>query len=567
MRAKAALAVPLSILAAAGCPWGSCAGDDAPGANEHPMEGGDTSFTLFATTELQGQLEPCGCSTEPHGDIARTAQLVERARGLGEVVYVDGGSTTYSSDSIPEERRAQEERQARFIAALLGDELGAAAVGLGPYDLAAGPEEVAPARAAANVEADGLELAPPQVVSAGEARVGVFGVVSEAALGDSEAADLEIGDPAAAAEEAIAELERAGADVIVALAHMTAPDAEAVARAADGIDFVLVGQNAPEPDGVEPAPRRAGDAWLFQPANRGQVVTRLDVKVEAGGGHFEDALGPYRAESERARLAGQIESLREDLAAWEDDPDADPDFVAARADEVERLEARLAALEDDPLRPPDEGSWFTVSQIPVTAELDCHDDVQDEKLALDEAIGRANLELWENREPPEAPEGEAAYVGIEACRSCHIDEAEFWEDTAHAAAWQTLEDYSKHYDLDCVSCHVTGYDRPGGSNVAHNEGLRDVQCEVCHGPGSLHVEAQGQEETPTVDRVPPESLCVSCHNEEHSDTFQYEAYLRDITGPGHGEAFRDELGDGPTGRELRSAALAEADDGKGEGCL
>ena len=66
---------------------------------------------------------------------------------------------------------------------------------------------------------------------------------------------------------------------------------------------------------------------------------------------------------------------------------------------------------------------------------------------------------------------------------------------------------------------------------------------------------------------PPESLCKTCHNKEHSDTFEYQAYLRDVTGPGHGEEFRKELGDGPTGLELRSAALEKAGKNLGAGCV
>ncbi len=53
-------------------------------------------------------------------------------------------------------------------------------------------------------------------------------------------------------------------------------------------------------------------------------------------------------------------------------------------------------------------------------------------------------------------------------------------------------------------------------------------------------------------------MCTGCHTEQHSDTFQYEAYLRDILGPGHGAAARTKLGNGATGHELRSAALARA---------
>ena len=43
---------------------------------------------------------------------------------------------------------------------------------------------------------------------------------------------------------------------------------------------------------------------------------------------------------------------------------------------------------------------------------------------------------------------------------------------------------------------------------------------------------------------------------EHSDTFAFAPYLRDILGPGHGRSAAAKLGSGPTGHaELRSAAL------------
>ncbi len=566
MRAQALFAATVVLALAAGCPSRS-GSDRAPASGEgsgDPLEGVEPSFTILATTELRGQLEPCGCSTQPHGDIARTAKLLERARERGEVLFVDGGSTLYSSPAVPAERVEQEREKADFIAGLLASQLDAAAVGIGPYDLAEGPDRVRPPRAAVNLPEDGeVELAPPAIATLGDVRVGVFGVVSPRALADLE---VDIGDPIAAAAEATSELREQGAEAVLAIAHMTASEAEELATRVDGIDFLLVGQNAPEPDRVEPGARRVGGAWLFQPANRGQVLTQIDVGM-SGEGAFTDALGPARARAERARLEAQAEATRENLATWRADPDADPEFVAARERELAELEEEISALEQTPVRIPDDGNWFMVTQVPVTRDLDCQVDVQAEKTALDAAIGEANLELLADREPEPPSDEQARFVGKEACSFCHEEAVEFWRDSAHAAAWDTLETYGKQYDLDCVSCHVTGYDEPGGSTLAHTEGLRDVQCEVCHGPGSLHVAADGNEEPSSLTRTPPDTLCVTCHNEEHSDTFDYVPYLRDVTGEGHGEAFRASLGDGVTGNELRSRALAEAGEGVGEGCL
>jgi len=168
---------------------------------------------------------------------------------------------------------------------------------------------------------------------------------------------------------------------------------------------------------------------------------------------------------------------------------------------------------------------------------------------------------------PPPPKGQAAYVGGAVCDDCHGDAVEFWSKTRHAGAWKTLVDRGQEFDFDCIGCHVTGWAKPGGSNLAVNEDLRDVQCETCHGPGSIHVAKGGEEKPAAVWRNPPEGMCATqCHNKEHSDTFQLEAYLRDVLGPGHGEALRKQLGDGPTGGQLRKAALDKA--GKlGPGCI
>jgi nitrate/TMAO reductase-like tetraheme cytochrome c subunit len=145
-------------------------------------------------------------------------------------------------------------------------------------------------------------------------------------------------------------------------------------------------------------------------------------------------------------------------------------------------------------------------------------------------VNEANRVALEGRLPPPAPPGQPSYVGVESCAGCHTSEKAFWDKTAHAGAYPTLASESKEYNLDCVSCHVTGYGRPGGSTVTHVEKLKNVQCEVCHGPGSLHAAA------PKVVRLPaPEGkACVACHHPPHVEDFDPAAKMNLIIGPGHG---------------------------------
>ncbi len=111
-----------------------------------------------------------------------------------------------------------------------------------------------------------------------------------------------------------------------------------------------------------------------------------------------------------------------------------------------------------------------------------------------------------------APQGlKATYVGSGRCSDCHADAYKVWEKTPHFSATKTLEDKvnpaGRQFDPECMACHTTGLKHPGGYNdlvtdlakwpnhpaadpkklAKHNQELRGVGCESCHGPGSEHV--------------------------------------------------------------------------------
>jgi hypothetical protein len=269
--------------------------------------------------------------------------------------------------------------------------------------------------------------------------------------------------------------------------------------------------------------------------------------VDAGG---EEARALEREQVEKRR--GQLEA---ELARFEKDSSADPAFVASKRQERDALVARSKEL-GGPFVPPASGSYFTNQLIALRRVLPRDPKLASAMRALDQKVGAANLRRAEP--PPPAPEGRAKYVGDASCARCHKPAMAFWKTTVHAQAWKTIVDGGKTGFDDCVSCHVTGFGEIGGSSLGHVAKLTNVQCETCHGPGSLHVAAQGLEEPPAVRLRTLESTCVRCHNSKHSDTFNFTAYLRDVLGPGHAAKGRKALGDGPTGASLRAAAKKKA---------
>jgi hypothetical protein len=123
-------------------------------------------------------------------------------------------------------------------------------------------------------------------------------------------------------------------------------------------------------------------------------------------------------------------------------------------------------------------------------------------------------------------------VGVDACTSCHQAPREVWNRTSHSRAYAALAQQFKEFNLECVGCHVTGYDQPGGSTVTHVDRLKDVGCEVCHGPGSAHV-AEPKKPGLIITR-PDNARCLDCHHPPHVEGFDALVKQQEILGPGHG---------------------------------
>jgi hypothetical protein len=514
---------------------GSASGAQANGA-------GAKHLTIFYTAEVHGTLEPCGCTSDPLGDLARYAALVRGAARSGPVLLVDGGGLSYPESSGAKEKMANDLR-ARFLGRALG-ELAPFAAGLGEIDLKGG-RQVVPSRLAVNLSGS-TAVAPSVLKTVAGVRVGIFGVADPALAGELGAKSE---DPVGAAKREVARLRQAGAELVVALAPVDKPLARRLARSA-APDIVVLGRQV---GNGQARAEQLGTTFLVAAADELQRVGRLDITWR-GAGPLVDAGGPEAAALRRVEIDQAAARLDEALKTWSKGG-GDPAFIAAKRRERAALAVERKGL-DAPWSPPATGSYFTNQLIPLRRSLARDAKVAAEMRHLDGEVAAINLR---NAAPPAPREpGRAYYVGDAKCGGCHDKALTFWKTTVHATAWRTLVEGGKENDYRCTGCHVTGYAQVGGSSLGHTDHLRDVQCEVCHGPGSTHVAEKGLEDPSAVQRDTPASTCTGCHTTQHSDTFQYEAYLRDILGPGHGANARAKLGDGPTGHALRSAALTRA---------
>jgi hypothetical protein len=346
--------------------------------------------------------------------------------------------------------------------------------------------------------------------------------------------------PADVVKELIEEAKKSGANAIVVLAAVGRGEAKRIADMnPDVLAVVVASASASGEESVRSSPaERIGKTLIIQTANHLQTAATLDIHARAPHGEkkaglveIADGSGIDRIRK-REELSSRINDLRERIATWETDKSVDPKDVAARKADLQKLEAEREALDKAP-PPAVTGPFYRYAMHEIRDNLGVDEKVKAKMLAYYKQVNEANKEAFKDKKPAPPAKGEPRYVGIEACTNCHEDAKKVWDATKHAKAYETLSSQFKEYNLDCVSCHVTGYDKPGGSTVTHVAELKDVQCEVCHGAGENHAKTPEKVKMPIV--KPSADSCLSCHHPPHVHTFDAKAKMADILGPGHGE--------------------------------
>jgi hypothetical protein len=108
---------------------------------------------------------------------------------------------------------------------------------------------------------------------------------------------------------------------------------------------------------------------------------------------------------------------------------------------------------------------------------------------------------------------EPHYVGMEKCKECHPEDVKTYSEWKYSRNFRILEMRGKEHDPECVPCHTTGYGKPGGFvSVDETPHMKNVQCEACHGPASLHVKAPTVEEHQRTLSI-PKNICTTCHRQ------------------------------------------------------
>ena len=451
-------------------------------------------YRLFILTQLQGELEPCGCSLEPLGGLARLATYLDQHKDPAQtpVLIAHGDLISpgkVSVGSVPQIRKAGEFLQRQ----LLG--LGLVISGFGEDDEALERDAKALRTVTETpwLERDALRTA--------QGIQFVRGRITQKLDPKRPVVMLFDGDLKEAKAQAAA-LQAAGVDLVIPSKPHEEP---AISELAEGL-YALVG------------------------GERGQKL--LDVTLTWRGGSLIRLEGAGERQAALDAMQARIEGLvkQRDRAKVRQKP---PALLAARTAQVERAKAQRKRLLETPLpKPPEQGSSLSGQRVPLDSSIAQNETMNQAIQSHHRAISTLNKQLESTRQCPQtdAPD-QAQYVGSVACQGCHQEAYALWKKTPHAQAWATLEQKGRTYDYTCVGCHSAGFEQPGGFCRVSEAGARvNVGCESCHGPGSLHIAQAGK--GPIKRKVSAED-CTQCHHPPHTNTFVYEDRLQRVLGPGH----------------------------------
>ncbi len=105
------------------------------------------------------------------------------------------------------------------------------------------------------------------------------------------------------------------------------------------------------------------------------------------------------------------------------------------------------------------------------------------------------------------------YVGMSQCKECHPEYVKTHSAWKYSRNFRILEMRHKEHDPQCLPCHTTGYGLPGGFvSIEETPHMKNIQCEACHGPASLHVKAPTVEEHQRTLSI-PKNVCTKCHRQ------------------------------------------------------
>ncbi len=290
-----------------------------------PCAGKETSLTLIYTSNTLGEVEPCGTCPEggDSGGLPRRSHYLKTVKEeVKNLLVLDGGDALVISYFGQPSEREKARRRAEFVLKLY-EKLGYHALNIGDTDLGLGIEYLRNLRKnsrfpflSANLKDKKTKnpvFKPYLIKEIDGLKIGILGLVTTEISPNiqKELKDYFIENPIKAAKETINRL-MASCDHIVALAHLTPPEVESLAKEVPRIGMIIGGN-----DRSFILPKKIHRSVYVQTDTFGAHIGRLNLNLLEGSSEFIDILS-------KSLIQKKIEETRKKM----EDPNYEKDIKA-----------------------------------------------------------------------------------------------------------------------------------------------------------------------------------------------------------------------------------------------
>lgn len=356
--------------------------------------------------------------------------------------------------------------RSRFVSSMM-IELGYSAVAVGENELGYGLRAILEDAEAglpvicANLYRDGERLFPPFIIKNVRGnRIGIFAIIDEY---PKEQESIEIRDPVSEGAQILSELE-SECDYTILLAHMRKEKLIDILPAFEGVDLVIRGH-----------------------AEKGAKVS--DDCADDLGGQFDDLGLPVLYAGEKGKAVG--------LAV----------LAPGGKGRAVLTDTTLVHLGKD--MPRDEEMADRMKKFGAEEGARLREMSLSEFLSRDAVTGKIR----------------ERYLSISVCSRCHYELTAEFMTTPHFRAFNRLTVAGEETNPSCLQCHTTGYGHFSGYSIKAEEGggldLRGVQCEACHGPGTLHTR-DGKY------KANARASCRACHTPQQDPDFDLMERMKGV---------------------------------------
>lgn len=367
--------------------------------------------------------------------------------------------------------------RSRFIASTMVY-LGYDAVALGERELERGIRAIKEDSAAGvpllcgNVYENGTRILPEyKIVEIGKTKIGIFSLLGSA---PRELRSLEIRDPLSEGRSILQMLKKK-ADYVILIAHMDRGKLDSIMDGMRGVDLVIRGHSLAQDDAGSDC---ADSSSVFF------EKTSVPILFSGWGARSIGAAVVDPEERQSASLKSRW------LVSLDESVPEDPELLS-----------RIRA--------------FVSDESAMLRQLELS-----KNLSRDRRTGR----IVER------------YLGMDVCARCHGDLLPAFTLSRHFRAIESLKTRGEASNSSCLACHTTGFGRETGYSLDGEEKgapyLQGVQCEACHGPGTMHERGGSY-------RASASNSCKSCHTAKWSPDFEFERYWKRIA---HRKVSVDSLG-------------------------